>query len=113
MTQYQGPPDGYRQNIPRPKQQQPQRPGWPTEQRDAPQYSYDPYAGKATTALTLGIVSLLLNILFVPGILAIVFGAQAMGPPYYSRNKAGWGLALGIIGTVIQFIVWVWLLGSL
>lgn len=105
-------PNQYRQNIPRPAApRQPPPPRWPHEYADRPYYYRDPLEGKATAALVLGIVSLVINILFVPSILAIVFGAQAMGSPY-TRNKGGWGMALGIIGATLGLIVYIAILAA-
>lgn len=106
-------PNQHRQNIPRPgRPQQPPMPQrWPLEYPDMPQYYRDPLEGKATAALVLGIVSLVINILFVPSILAIVFGAQAMGSPY-TRNKGGWGMALGIIGATLGLILYIVILSA-
>lgn len=91
---------------------QPQPHSWPREYNSGPQYYRDPLEGKATAALVLGIVSLVINILFVPSILAIVFGAQAMGSPY-TRNKGGWGMALGIIGATFGLILYIAILSAL
>lgn len=55
---------------------------------------------KAIASLALGIMSLVLNFLFIPGILAIVFGAQ--GRRHDGKAKAGF--ILGIIGTVLSVV---------
>lgn len=63
---------------------------------------------KATAALVLGIVSLFLNVLLVPGILAIVWGGKER--QYDSKAKAGF--ILGIIGTVLSVLGIVYLVSS-
>jgi hypothetical protein len=71
---------------------------------------------KATTGLTLALVSLLVNPFMVLSILAIVFGAQgrseadAMERAGYGRvggRAAGWAIGLGIAGCVV-FVLIVW-----
>lgn len=57
---------------------------------------------KATAALVLGIISLVFNACFVPGILAIVWGSKEKD----YDSKANAGFILGIIGTVLSF-VWI------
>jgi len=52
---------------------------------------------KADAAFRLGVLSLLCNLFFVPGILAIVWG----GRDRQESRKAGRGFVLGIIGTGI------------
>jgi len=70
--------------------------------------------GPATAALTLGIVAVFLNVFFVPGILAIVFGAKALNHQYtQGRSKAAWGLALGIAATIVSVGIAVFLLAAL
>jgi len=66
---------------------------------------------KATPALTLGIISLLLNILFVPGILAIVFGCKTCAAqPHGNRSyrKAKTGMICGIIGSAVSVVWFLW-----
>jgi len=53
---------------------------------------------KAIASLALGIMSLVLNFLFIPGILAIVCGAEGRR----HDGKARAGFILGIIGTVLS-----------
>lgn len=69
---------------------------------------------KASTALTLAIISLLLNPLMILSILAIVFGAQgkAQADEYqragYGRiggAQSAWAIGLGIAGAIIFIIV--------
>ncbi len=71
----------------------------PTEHRD----------GKATASLVLGIVSIFINPLFIPSIIAIVLGFIARRPVpgrtlASDRTKALVGLILGFVGTVTAII---------
>lgn len=111
------PSQQYRQIQPRPGQPNQNAPrlgnGWGDIPQGRPQYA-PANEGPATTALTLGIIAIFLNVFFVPGILAIVFGAKALDRRYTDgRSKAGWGLGLGIAATVFSFILMVAILSAL
>lgn len=54
----------------------------------------------ATASLVLGIVSLVLNLLLVPTILAIVFGAVALSRRTAGRTRAIVGIVLGVLGII-------------
>ncbi len=56
---------------------------------------------KANAAFVLGIVSIFFNLLFVPGILAIVWGGRERD----QNSKARTGFICGIIGTVISVLI--------
>lgn len=73
-----------------------------------------PYGGapvessKATAALVLGIISIVFNACFVPGILAILWGSKEKD--YDSKAKAGYilgiiGTALSLLGSILYFTV--------
>ena len=67
-------------------------------------------AGMAVASLVLGIISLGFNVLFVPTILAIVFGFVALGQIKNNINLTGRGMAVagiicGIIGALIVIIL--------
>ena len=64
---------------------------------------------KADAAFTLGIVSIFLNVFFIPGILAIVWG----GRERRSNSKANTGYSCGIIGTVLSALMTVLIIASL
>jgi hypothetical protein len=70
--------------------------------------------GAGTAALTLGILSLV--VCWPLGILAVVFGAVAIGRcnrgEATNRGSAQWGLGLGIAGTVIGLILATWFLSN-
>lgn len=62
--------------------------------------------GPATAALTWAIVGVFFNLFLVPGILAIVYGSKALDRRYNAgRNKAAWGLGIGIAATVVYGII--------
>jgi len=83
-------------------------PGWSTGR--------PPNAGNGlgTAALTLGILSLL--ICWPTGILAVIFGAQAIGRcnrgEATNRASAQWGLGLGIAGIVLGVLLSMWVLAN-
>jgi len=56
---------------------------------------------KADAAFVLGIISIFLNVLYVPGILAIVWG----GRERHENPKARTGFICGIIGTALSLMV--------
>lgn len=58
----------------------------------------------ATASLVLGIVSLLVNLLLVPTILAIVFGAIALAHGTAGRVRSIVGIVLGVLGIVGLFV---------
>lgn len=70
--------------------------------------------GTGTAALTLGILSLV--VCWPLGILAVIFGAVAIGRcnrgEATNRTSAQWGLGLGIAGTVIGLILATWFLSN-
>lgn len=70
--------------------------------------------GMGTAALTLGILSLI--VCWPLGILAVIFGAQALGRcnrgEATNRASAQWGLGLGIAGTVVGVLLAAWLLAN-
>ncbi|WP_217924999.1 DUF4190 domain-containing protein [Miltoncostaea oceani] len=75
-----------------------------------------PSSGKATAALVLGIVGLLL-VPIVCSTLAIIFGALAMGdtskdPQLQGRGQAIAGLVLGIVGLVAGVLLFMALMGG-
>lgn len=83
---------------------------------DATATASGPSSGKATAALVLGIVGLLL-VPIVCSTLAIIFGALAMGdtskdPQLQGRGQAIAGLVLGIVGLVAGVLLFMALVGS-
>jgi len=56
---------------------------------------------KADAAFVLGILSIFFNVLFVPGILAIVWGGRERD----QNSKARTGFICGIIGTALSGLV--------
>ncbi|CAN5745616.1 hypothetical protein BH20ACT1_BH20ACT1_13360 [soil metagenome] len=92
------------------QQQDQQQPAWgqPSPQRQ-PSYQAPSSPGygsptpasrssKADAAFVLGIVSLVFNLFFIPGILAIVWGGRERG----DNSKARTGFICGIIGTALS-----------
>lgn len=73
-------------------------------------------SGKATAALVLGIIGMLI-VPVICSTLAIIFGAMAMGdtsrnPQLGGRGQAIAGLVLGIIGLVAGFLMLMLIFGS-
>lgn len=72
-------------------------------------------SGKATAALILGIVGLIV-LPIVCSTLAIIFGALAMGdtskdPALTGRGRAIAGIILGVVGLIAGIVVWIVLFG--
>lgn len=68
--------------------------------------------GMAIASLVLGIIGLVACCLFVPSLLAIVFGAVAMNqckndPTYTGRGMAIAGLIVGVVAVVLGVGFWV------
>lgn len=70
----------------------------PTWSPQPPPYSQPVAGSKADSAFVLGIISLFLNVFYVPGILAIVWG----GRERHQNSKARTGFVCGIIGTTLS-----------
>lgn len=71
--------------------------------------------GLAVASLVLGIVGIILCFLFVPWILAIIFGAIAIkqcnaDPTYSGKGLAIAGLVCGLVGMAI--VVWIFTTGE-
>lgn len=84
----------------------PQQPGIPPPSQGGPQgLQKAKTSGLATTSLILGILAILFNLIFVPSILAIVFGIKARkriaATGEGGAGMAMAGLVLGIIGAVL------------
>ncbi|GAA2750931.1 hypothetical protein GCM10009869_12710 [Amnibacterium kyonggiense] len=73
----------------------PPPPGW-TPDRPA---AMGP-TGMATASLVLGIVALVLNVLLIPTVLAVVFGAVALAKGTAGRTRSIVGIVLGALGVV-------------
>jgi len=58
----------------------------------------------ATASLVLGVVALILNVLLIPTVLAIVFGAIALGRGTEARARAIVGIVFGGVGVLAVFI---------
>lgn len=74
----------------------PQTPGW----TPPPPQRAEGRTGLATASLTFGIVALVLNVLLIPTILAIVFGAVALGRGAAGRTRSIVGIVLGGVGVI-------------
>lgn len=68
----------------------------------------------ATAALYIGIASLIVNLFYIPGVLAIIFGILGLGNSRTTINDLGLpvgrtasiaGIVLGAIGTVGSFAI--------
>jgi hypothetical protein len=67
--------------------------------------------GMATASMVLGIVGVIVSTLFVPSILALVFGfvsrSQIERSGQQGRGMAIAGIVLGIVGVVLGVIIWI------
>ena len=78
-----------------------QGPSWSPPPPQYPPQQSAPVAGsKADSAFVLGIISIFLNVFYVPGILAIVWG----GRERHQSSKARTGFVCGIIGTTLSVL---------
>lgn len=77
----------------------PPPPGWTS----APPAASGP-TGLATASLVLGIIALVCNVLLVPTILAVVFGAIALSKKTAGRTRSIVGIVLGALGIVGLFV---------
>ena len=64
--------------------------------------------GYATASLVLGIVSIALNVLFVPSVLAVGFGIAGLGKAarmHEGRGASIAGIVLGVVGAMVMVAV--------